>query len=60
LEVLFGKTPATLSYKGLAPSFVGLYEFNITVPSVSSNDLTPVTFTLNGQPAVQTMYIAIQ
>jgi uncharacterized protein (TIGR03437 family) len=29
----FGSTPAKLTYSGLAGSFVGLYEFYITVPT---------------------------
>jgi uncharacterized protein (TIGR03437 family) len=34
LQILFGKTPAKLPYYGLAPNFVGLYQFNVTVPAV--------------------------
>ncbi len=59
LQVMFGSTPATLSYGGLAPMFVGLYQFNIVVPNVPDNDLVPVTFTLNGQSGVQTLYTAV-
>lgn len=33
----FGSTPATLSYSGLAGSFVGLYQFYITVPQGLGN-----------------------
>jgi uncharacterized protein (TIGR03437 family) len=32
---LFGKTPAKSPYFGLAPNFVGLYQFNVTVPAVA-------------------------
>jgi uncharacterized protein (TIGR03437 family) len=35
---LFGQTPATVSYQGLAPSNVGLYQFNVQVPTVSAGD----------------------
>ncbi len=60
IQILFGSTPATLSYWGLAPSFVGLYQFNIVVPNVPANDLTPISFTLAGTPGAQTLYIAVQ
>jgi uncharacterized protein (TIGR03437 family) len=59
-EVLFGKTPATLPYFGLAPSFVGLYQFNVTVPAVANNDLVPFTFNLGGVAGTQTLFTAVQ
>jgi uncharacterized protein (TIGR03437 family) len=58
-EVSFGGTPATVNYAGLAPDYVGLYQFNVVVPSVPANDLTPVTFTLGGVAGAQTLYTAI-
>lgn len=58
-QVMFGSTPATLSYYGLAPSFVGLYQFNIVVPNIDNSDLVPVTFTLGGQSGTQTLYTAV-
>jgi uncharacterized protein (TIGR03437 family) len=54
-----GGQQATLSYAGLAPNFVGLYQFNVTVPNVPNNDLTPLTFTLDGNPGSQTLYLAV-
>jgi uncharacterized protein (TIGR03437 family) len=59
-EVLFGKTPATLPYFGLAPNFVGLYQFNVTVPAVADNDLVPLTFSLGGVAGTQTLFTAVQ
>ena len=58
-QVSFGGSPAVLSYSGLAPSFVGLYQFNIVVPNVAASDTVPVTFTLNGTAGTQTLYIAV-
>ncbi len=58
-EILFGKTPAKLPYFGLAPSFVGLYQFNVTVPAVANNDLVPLTFNLGGVAGMQTLYTAV-
>jgi uncharacterized protein (TIGR03437 family) len=63
IQIFFGSAPATaavLNYRGLAPSFVGLYQFNVVVPNVPSNDLTPITFTLGGIPGTQTLYTAVQ
>jgi uncharacterized protein (TIGR03437 family) len=48
------------TYKGLAPGSVGLYQFNIVVPPVASNDAAPVTLSVNGTPGTQTLYTAIQ
>jgi uncharacterized protein (TIGR03437 family) len=59
LQVFFGSTQATVSYKGLGPGFVGLYQFNVVVPSVPDNDAVPITFTLNGANLAQKLYIAV-
>jgi uncharacterized protein (TIGR03437 family) len=59
-HLYFGNTEASLSYEGLAPGYVGLYQFNLTVPEVASSDLVPLTFTLGGAPGAQTLYIAVQ
>ena len=32
LQVMFGQTAAQVSYSGLAPNLVGLYQFNVVVP----------------------------
>jgi uncharacterized protein (TIGR03437 family) len=48
-----------VSYAGLSPQSVGLYQFNVVVPNLPANDLTPVTFTLNGVAGTQTLYTAI-
>jgi len=48
-----------VNYAGLSPDSVGLYQFNVVVPNVAANDLTPVTFTLGGVAGTQTLYTAI-
>jgi uncharacterized protein (TIGR03437 family) len=58
-ELRIGGSPVELPYYGLAPGAVGLYQFNAVVPSISDNDLAPVTFTLDGVPGTQTLYIAV-
>ena len=60
LHVFFGSTEASVKYDGLAPGYVGLYQFNIVVPKVSSGNLVPLTFTLAGTQGVQTLFIAVQ
>jgi uncharacterized protein (TIGR03437 family) len=56
----FGGTAASPPlYQGLAPNYVGLYQFNVTVPTVAANSLTPLTFTQAGATDTQTLYVAI-
>ena len=57
--ILFGQTPAKLSYSGLTPGFVGLYQFNVKVPNVSDGDV-PLTVTLGGNPIIQNVFITIR
>jgi uncharacterized protein (TIGR03437 family) len=54
-----GGQPATLIYQGLAPNFVGLYQFNVTVPNIADNDLAPLTYTLDGAAGPQTLFLAV-
>ena len=60
LEVFFGQTPATLSYSGLAPNAVVLYQFNVVVPNVAASDAMPLIFKLGGTSGAQTLFIAVQ
>lgn len=61
VTVSFGSTQATLSYMGLTPNFVGLYEFYITVPPGLASGDYPIVVTQNGiqlpQPA---FYLTVQ
>jgi uncharacterized protein (TIGR03437 family) len=59
LQITFGGVPCTITYQGLAPNYVGLYQFNVTVPNIPANTATPVVFTVNGVAVPQTLYIAI-
>ncbi len=60
LQVTFAGVPATVTYDGLTPSFVGLYQFNVKVPQVAASDLVPVAFSLDGMPPLQTLFIPVQ
>ena len=58
-KITFAGVPAVISYAGLGPGNVGLYQFNVTVPSGPFGDTVPIAFTLNGVPSQQTLLIAI-
>src|ERR1700736_1604487 len=60
LQIMFGQTTAQASYFGLAPNFVGLYQFNVVVPAVTNSDLVPLTFKLGGAAVGETLYIAVR
>jgi uncharacterized protein (TIGR03437 family) len=54
-----GGTTASVPYQGLAPNFVGLYQFNVVVPNIANNDLAALAYTLNGNVGPQTLYLAV-
>ncbi|HTX37543.1 MAG TPA: hypothetical protein VME43_21085 [Bryobacteraceae bacterium] len=54
-----GGVPVNPGYQGLAPTQVGLYQFNLTVPAAASG-AQPLTFTQNGTPGTQILYLAMQ
>jgi uncharacterized protein (TIGR03437 family) len=59
-QIQIGSTPATIQYAGLAPQATGLYQFNITVPSVPAGSAVALTFSLGGNPGAQALYLAVQ
>lgn len=59
LLVFFGSTQATVQYAGLAPGFVGLYQFNVVVPDIPDNDQVPVTFALGNFAGAPTLYTSV-
>jgi len=58
VQMQVNKVPATLTYAGLAPSQVGLYQFNMVVPAVPDGDW-PLTFTQNGTAGTQTLTLSV-
>ena len=58
-QIFFGSAQATLQYAGLAPSLVGVYQFNVVVPNIPPSDAVPVTFTLGGVNGAQTLYTSV-
>jgi len=59
-QVYFAGVPATVTYAGLAPGYLGLYQFNVVVPNVAASDSVPFTFSLNGTAGSQNLVIAVQ
>jgi uncharacterized protein (TIGR03437 family) len=50
--VTIGGVAATVSFSGLAPGNVGLYQVNVQVPAgVTAGARVPVMMTINGQQA---------
>jgi len=56
VNVQCGSTPATVQYAGVAPGFVGLYQFNVQVPNLPAGDW-PLVISVNGTPVAQNLYI---
>jgi uncharacterized protein (TIGR03437 family) len=49
-----------VTYDGLVPGSIGLYQINVVVPNISASDIVPLTFTLNGVAGTQTLYTVVQ
>jgi uncharacterized protein (TIGR03437 family) len=54
-----GQSQVTTSYRGLGPGFVGLYQFNITVPDLPDGDHA-VTVDLAGMGTGQDIYLSVR
>ncbi len=60
VQFKFGGTTAVVSYAGLTPGLVGLYQFNVVVPaSVASGDVE-LEVTQAGQPIAQKLFISVR
>jgi len=60
LEIYFGQTRANVQYAGLAPGYIGLYQFNVVVPNIPDNDAVPVSFDLGNFAGAPTLYTAVK
>jgi uncharacterized protein (TIGR03437 family) len=54
-----GGAPATVAYAGLAPGLVGVYQFNVVVPSGLTTGDVLVQTTLNGFFGLQKLYMSV-
>ena len=60
VSISFGSTAATsIAYQGLAGSYVGLYEFYITVPTWLANGDYQINVTQNGTAVPQKMSLTV-
>jgi uncharacterized protein (TIGR03437 family) len=56
-----GGQPAQVTYAGLTPGYVGLFQLNITVPAnASPGARVPLSITINGVPSQEGATIAVQ
>lgn len=60
LEVYVGGTRAAVTYSGLAPNAVGVYQINVVVPTVAAGGNLPLTFTLGGIGGTQKLSVAVE
>jgi uncharacterized protein (TIGR03437 family) len=61
-QIFFNGVAGSVTYAGLAPGTVGLYQFNVVIPVgiPAAGDQVMVTFQLNGVPGTQKLYTAIE
>jgi uncharacterized protein (TIGR03437 family) len=59
LSISFGTTSATVSYKGLAPGTVGLYQFDFIVPDVPDGD-TEIVVKVGAAQIAQALYLTVK
>lgn len=59
VSLYVNQSKATLFYAGLVPGAVGLYQFNLVVPTVAASDAVPLTFSQGNVAGTQTLYIAV-
>lgn len=59
VRAYYGDVPATITYAGLAPGQVGIYQFDIVVPTIPGGDQVPLRFEVNGQAVPQSLYTGV-
>jgi peptidyl-prolyl cis-trans isomerase A (cyclophilin A) len=60
LRVRIGGQDAALSYAGLAPGLVGVYQFNVVVPANAPSGDQRLEMTVDGEALPQTLYLPIR
>lgn len=62
LTIRFGQVDATsaIQYAGLSPNFIGLYQFNVTVPSNVPAGDQPLSVSLDGVDTGQNLFITVR
>jgi uncharacterized protein (TIGR03437 family) len=60
LQFRFGGETAQIAFAGLVPGLVGLYQFNVVMPSVAAAGDVALEVTVNGERMPQTLFLAAQ
>lgn len=60
LEVYVGGARAAVTYAGLAPDAVGVYQINVVVPAIAAGGNLPLAFTLGGVSGTQKLSVAVE
>lgn len=60
VQFLFGDVAAQVQYAGVAPGFVGLYQFNVIVPASLPNGDVSLRVLVGGEPIGQTLFLPVQ
>lgn len=60
VQFFFGDREARVDYAGLVPGLVGLYQFNVIVPSGLGTQDVPLRVTSGGSNLSQTLYISVR
>jgi uncharacterized protein (TIGR03437 family) len=58
-QASFGGIPATVSFSGLTGGYLGLYQFNVVVPSMAASDIVPLVFSLDAASGTQKLLISV-
>jgi uncharacterized protein (TIGR03437 family) len=59
-QIKIGTTVAQVSYAGLVQGLVGLYQFNVVVPSDAPSGDLPLEMTLGTETVPQTLFLPVQ
>jgi uncharacterized protein (TIGR03437 family) len=60
VEIRFGDKAGRITYGGLAPGLVGLYQFNVVVPDDAPTGDAQLNVTVDGRPIEQSLYITMR
>jgi uncharacterized protein (TIGR03437 family) len=60
VQFFFGDLSARVDYAGLAPGYVGLYQFNVVVPSGTPSGDVPLRIVSGTDPIQQSLYLTVR
>jgi uncharacterized protein (TIGR03437 family) len=60
VEIKIGDQVAPVSYAGLAPGLVGIYQFNVQVPENAPSGDLPLTVSVNGVATGQSLFLPVR